>query len=459
MALAPSLAFEAWRDSGLARALKAAIAPLAIFSLAILLSACAGLGNGPDRRGEPGGRPAVAGPDGRMPRPDVSPIGPEGAAAYGSPRGPGGMGSGPLRIALLVPQSGGDKDKGDPLFDAAQMALFDAGRPDITLIVKNTANGAGAAAQSAINEGAEVIIGPFRGSDVGAVRAVAAPLGVPVFTFSSDTSVAGGGVYLMSFPLEDEVRTVVNYAASRGMGLFAVMSPQTPYARRAEAAFQRDVAAIGGQVVATAAYAPGAPSYSSVMQLDGRDFDALFLPASSKEGLQTIAGLVRFGPPPPPAPKPLTEEQIAAGVAPPPPPAPQPRAVIPDHILIGTGLWDEAGTGRSGALARGIFAASEPSAVASFANRFEGIYGHRPIRIASLAYDAVSLVATLGSAPPGQRFAQGAITDPNGFVGVDGIFRFLPNGTIQRGLAVIEVTGGGLSVIRAAPRSFQSIGS
>lgn len=456
MAFAPSPAFE--RDSGLVRALKAVLTRFAILSVAVLLSACA-MGNGPDGRGKPGGEVAGPGPDGRMPRPDVNPMGPEGPAAYGSPRGYGGMGSGPLRIGLLLPQSGGDKAAGDSMFDAAQMALFDTGRSDITLIVKNTANGAGAAAQSAINEGAEVIVGPFRGSDVAAVRGVAGPLGVPVFTFSSDTSVAGGGVYLMSFPLEEEVRAIVNYSASRGMGLFAVMSPQTPYSRRAEAAFQRDVAAIGGRIVANAAYSPGGVSYSSVMQLDGKDFDALFIPASTKEGLTSIAGLVRFGPPPPPAPKPLTEEQIAAGVAPPPPPAPLPRAVIPDHVLLGTGLWNDSSTGKSGALARGIFAAPEPSAAASFSNRFEGVFGHRPISIASLAYDAVSLAATLGSAPPGQRFTRDAITNPNGFSGVDGIFRFLPNGTIQRGLAIIEVTGGGLSVVRAAPRSFQTPGS
>jgi hypothetical protein len=461
MALAPPLAFEAGRDSGLVRFLKGGLTAVAVLAGALLLSACAGFGNGPSGReaGGAAGDQTVAGPNGRMPRPSVNPMGPEGPTAYGSPRGPGGMGSGPLRIALLVPQSGGEKARGENFFDAAQMALFDTGRSDITLIVKNTANGAANAAQAAINEGAEIIIGPVFGREVASVRAVAAPLGVPVFTFSTDSSVAGGGVYLMSFPMEEEVRAAVNYAASRGMGLFAVMSPQTEYAQRATRTFERDVSAIGGRLVASAAYTPGGVSYGSVMQLDGKDFDALFIPASSREGLQSIAGLVRFGPPPPPAPKPLTEEQIAAGVAPPPPPAPLPRAAIPDHVLIGTGLWDEASNGRSGALARGFFAAPDPSSRASFSNRFKGIYNYTPIANASIAYDAVSLAATLGSASPGQRFTQSAITDPNGFRGVDGIFRFLPNGMIQRGLAIIEVSGGGLSVVRRAPSSFQDAGS
>jgi len=456
MALAPSLPSSPWSGSGLARRLKAICSALLIVAGSALLTACQMPGEGPGEGTVL--TPGEAGPGGRGPRPDVNPIGASGPAATGAPRRPGGIGMGPVKIALLVPQTGRGKDLGNPLFDAAQMALFDTGRSDITLIVKDTGRGAANAAQSAINEGAEIILGPVFADEVASVRAVAAPLGVPVITFSSDTSVAGGGAYTLSFPPEEEIRAIVNYAAGRGMGLFAVMSPGDSYGRRASSAFARDVAAIGGTVVANAAYAAGGPGYSSVMALDGKDFDAIFVPGGGG-GLRGIAKLIAFGPPPPPAPAPLTDEQIAAGVAPPPPPAPLPRAVLPDHILLGTGLWDEPSNGTSGGLARGVFAAPEPSTRQSFGARFEGVYGYRPPRVASLGYDAVSLAATLSDGLPGQRFTQGTIADPNGFAGVDGIFRFLPNGTIQRGLAIIEVTGSGFSVIRGAPRSFQDFGS
>ncbi|BCW86918.1 Penicillin-binding protein activator LpoA [Alphaproteobacteria bacterium SO-S41] len=463
MALAPTLPSWSFSGSGLARRLKAICSAALIVLGAAALSGC-------QTAAEPGQgtvlEPGSGGPGGpgRGPRPNVNPLGPEGPVASGAPRRPGGIGMGPVKIALLVPQSGRGKDLGNPLFDAAQMALFDTGRNDITLIVKNTSNGAGNAAQQAINEGAEIILGPVFAEDVAAVRAVAAPLGIPVISFSSTSSAAGGGVYLLSFTPEEEIRAVVNYAASRGMGLFAVMSPNDTYAVRATATFQRDVAATGGQIVANAAYNAGGPVYSSVMQLDNKDFDAIFVPGGGK-GLQNIAKLIRFGPPPPPpppAPPPLTDEQIKAGVAPPPappPPPPPPRAVLPEYVLLGTGLWDESGNGSAGGLTGGLFAAPEPSTRQSFSARFEGIYNYRPPRVASLGYDAMSLAATLSDNLPGQRFTQSAITDPNGFGGVDGIFRFLPNGTIQRGLAIIGVTGGGFTVIKPAPRSFQDTGS
>ncbi len=462
MAFASPLAVIPTSSSRLGRALKAAFTGLVLLTGAAALSGCTMT----EMVGDGGRRVEDSGPvgPGRGPRPDVNPIGPEGPVATGGPRMGTGVGSGPLKVALLVPQSGRARDQiaiGNAISDAAQMALFDAGRSDITLIVKNTGAGAGSAAnaaQQAINEGAEIILGPVFAEEVGAVRAVAAPAGVPVIAFSSDSSAAGGGAYLLSFPPEEEIRAIVNYAAGRGVGLFAVLTPQNAYGRRAAGAFRRDVAAIGGSVVAEATY-PGARDamYPAVMQLDGKDFDALFIPDGGAN-LRDIAGFVRFGPPPPPAPKPLTDEQIAAGVAPPPPPPPPVRAVLPEHMLLGTGLWDEPASGASGGLARGAFAAPEPSARSSFSARFEGAYGYRPPRVASLGYDAMSLAATLSSDLPGQRFSARAITDPNGFSGVDGIFRFLPNGTIQRGLAIIEATGSGFSVVRAAPRTFQAAG-
>ena len=55
--------------------------------------------------------------------------------------------------------------------------------------------------------------------------------------------------------------------------------------------------------------------------------------------------------------------------------------------------------------------------------------------MASLAYDAVSLVALLSPGRPYHRFTIGALMDPNGFSGVNGIFRFKADGTSERGLA------------------------
>ena len=48
--------------------------------------------------------------------------------------------------------------------------------------------------------------------------------------------------------------------------------------------------------------------------------------------------------------------------------------------------------------------------------------------------------------------------NPSGFTGVDGLFRFRPDGLVQRGLAVLEVQPQGNVVISPAPQSFEEVG-
>jgi branched-chain amino acid transport system substrate-binding protein len=123
--------------------------------------------------------------------------------------------------------------------------------------------------------------------------------------------------------------------------------------------------------------------------------------------------------------------------------------------LLGTGLWDDAGTAKELALDGGWFAAPEPNADNSFNDKYRAIYGAPPPPLASLAYDAVSLVALLSNGAPYHRFTNAALMDPNGFAGVNGIFRFNADGTSERGLAVLEVQQDGFHVVSPAPSTFQ----
>ena len=100
--------------------------------------------------------------------------------------------------------------------------------------------------------------------------------------------------------------------------------------------------------------------------------------------------------------------------------------------------------------------APEPDADDAFGGRFRETFGSDPPQLASLAYDAIGLVALLSSGEPYHRFTQAALMDPNGFSGVDGIFRFNADGTSERGLAVLEVAPDGFHVVSPAPKTFQS---
>ena len=157
----------------------------------------------------------------------------------------------------------------------------------------------------------------------------------------------------------------------------------------------------------------------------GRSFDALLLPEGGAK-LRQIAGQVK-----------------AAGSDPKP------------LQLLGSGLWDTPDIGNDPALVGGWFASSPPEARQDFDRRFSSTYGHNPPRLASLGYDAAALAAALARGQGAEPFSQQAIVNPSGFTGVDGLFRFAPNGLVQRGLAVLEVEPQGTAVVSPAPQNFQ----
>lgn len=338
-------------------------------------------------------------------------------------------------MALLLPISapGSASSVAKALKQAAELALFDFDNPDISLVPKDTMgtpNGARAAAQSAVKDGAELIIGPLFAQEVSAAAQVARSAGIPMIAFSSDEKVAGNGVYLLSFLAGRDVPRIVSFAMSRGKRNFAVLVPQTAYGRIAEAAFAKAVASGGGSAPVRASFG-GSNMEAAVQQVasavqSGQQIDALFLPAGQEELPRLAPQLAAAG---------LTSAKVQ---------------------FIGTGQWDYPNVGSQQALVGGWYPAPDPKGWNSFAQRYAKTFGGTPPRIASLGYDAMSLAVSLSQNPPGQRYSFSQLTRPSGFAGVDGLVRLLPDGTSERGLAILEVRPGSPSVISPAPRSFST---
>src|SRR5271157_6611290 len=198
------------------------------------------------------------------------------------------LGTGQVRIALILPLSAGGNAgvAGQAMRNAAEMALAEFNSPNIQLLVKDdggTAEAARLGAQQALDEGAEIILGPLFAQSVSVVGQVARGRNIPVIAFSTDTNVASAGVYLLSFLPESDVRRIVQYAASTGKRSYAALIPDNPYGTVVEAAFKQDVVRRGGQIVALERYphdkaAMAAPA-KNVAQAAGRA-DALFIPDS-----------------------------------------------------------------------------------------------------------------------------------------------------------------------------------
>jgi branched-chain amino acid transport system substrate-binding protein len=339
----------------------------------------------------------------------------------------------PVRVGIILPFSSsaaGTRNLAASMLKAAELAMFDSGNHNILLMTADEGNGgatAAKAAQQLLAQGAEVIVGPLFGPSVQAVAPIARDRGVPVLAFSTEKSVAGNGAYLLSFLPQIEVRRVVSYAAANGHHQFAALLPHSAYGDVAGSAFNDAVTSVQGTVVDVEHFNTDAGDVAVPSEAVVKSGADAVLIAQGGVMLRAIAPTLSF------------------------------HGASRDKVkLLGTGLWaDDPQLARESSLEGSWFAAPAPNADEQFVTKYRTSFGAAPASIASLAYDAVSLVALLSQGAPYHRFTQAALMDPNGFAGVNGIFRFTPDGTSERGLAVMEITPTGPVVLSPAPTTFQ----
>jgi ABC-type branched-subunit amino acid transport system substrate-binding protein len=354
----------------------------------------------------------------------------------GSPSAPAGpaqqpvtAGTGQVKVGLILPlsASGNAGVAAQSMKNAAEMALAEFQNPNIQLLIKDDSgspSGAQAGAQQAVDEGAEIILGPLFAASVPAVAQVARTRGISVIAFSTDSSVAGRGVFLLSFLPESDVNRIVEYSASIGKKSFAALLPENAYGNVVEAAFKTAVSRRGGRIAAFEKYGAdrSAPA-RTVAQALGQA-DALMIADDGESVVATADALTAAG------------------------------ANLRNIQLLGTGLWDNPRVFSNPNLQGGLYAAPDPSGFRAFSGRYRTRYGGEPVRTATLAYDAVALVAALARTQGGQRFSQDVLTNPSGFAGIDGLFRFRPDGSNERGLAVMRVGNSGGVAVAGSPKSF-----
>ncbi|MCW5714541.1 MAG: penicillin-binding protein activator [Bauldia sp.] len=364
--------------------------------------------------------------------------GPPPAIPTGAPVTGEVLGTGTIRVALLVPLSanGNAAEAAQNIRNAAQLALREFSNANIQILVKDdlgTPEGARAAATEAISQGAELILGPLFAASVSAAAEVARPQGIPMIAFSTDVSVATAGVYLLSFLPRNDVQRIIPYAARNGYTNIAALLPDNAYGTLAEAALREIATASGIRIVAVQRYAldrsamqPAAEAIADLV-IAGQA-DAVFMP----DGGDAVPFLA----------------QIMAA-----------KGIRPGQIqFLGSGQWNDDRIRTETALAGGWYPGPDLGGFRTFSSRYSAAFGTTPFATATLGYDATILAAGLAANFGPARFAPATITNPNGFRGIDGAFRFLSSGLNQRALAIYEIDRSGTErVVDPAPAGFAGV--
>ena len=347
----------------------------------------------------------------------------------------------PVPVALLVP--GGSGQSGDELLarslqNAARLAIADLGNVRIDLRVYQTGGSPGQAqamAIRAVDEGAKIILGPVYAQEANAAGAAVSARGVNVLSFSNNTDIAGGNVFVLGPTFRNTAARLGRYAVRQGQGRIMVVHDRTTAGEVGRAAIEVGVRSAGGTVVATGGYefsqngiVAAVPGIAAAAKANGAQ--AMFFTADTAGALPLLTQLLADN-----------------GVSP------------QTTRYIGLTRWDiPAATLALPSVQGGWFALPDPGLYAQYQSRYQAAYGEVPHPISGLAYDGIAAIGALVKNGQANALTGAALTQGAGFVGVSGIFRLRGDGTNERGLAIAQIQNNQVVVIEPAPRSFAGAG-
>lgn len=348
----------------------------------------------------------------------------------------------PVVVALMVPLGSGESvtdQLAQNMVNAARMAVADVRNANIDLRVYETggeAATAAAAATRAIEEGAQIILGPLYSSTTSAIAGIARQKGINVLSFSNNPAVAGGNVFIMGTTFDNIADRLISHTVAAGYPNVAIVHQEGVEGEAGRAAVANAIARNGAALVATASYTlqlemmgEAAETIADTLRASGAN--TVFFTDSPLQGLGFMTAS-------------LASEAFRTNR---------------DAQFLGLTRWDTSNEVLvTPSLQGGWFATPDPALIIEFETRYQLAYGAEAHSLSGLAYDGVAAVGAMiqsaRAAGDSDAFSIQRLTAPSGFVGVTGIFRFKADGTVQRGLAILEVNNGVATMVSAAPRSF-----
>jgi len=344
-----------------------------------------------------------------------------------------------VQVAMLLPVSsaqGGDSVIARGLENAARLAAADMPNVNLEITVFDTqgqAAQAAAVARQAVSQGADIIVGPLRSDAAAAVGVAVANSNVSVLSFSNNTEIAGGNVFVLGHTFANTANRVVGYAASQGRNQIVLTHANNLAGQVARDAVLSAAAASGATVLGTVPYEFSQTGVVNVVPeivslVRSSNANGLLLTSDSAGALPFFAQLLPENG--------LDTDQVQ---------------------MLGLTRWDTPPqTLEFDGIQGGWFAVPDPSATADFNARYTGTYGENPHLLAALGYDALRAVGETATGTG--RLAGADLTASAGFNGANGVFRLLSDGTNQRAMAIAQVIDNQVAVIDPAPRRLGGFG-
>lgn len=376
---------------------------------------------------------------------------------------------GSFRVGVLLPLSGKAAKQGQGLKNASMMALDDVKNQKLILQfydTKSSPEGARTAVENALNQRSKLIIGPLMSSEVQAISTQTQSAGVPVIAFSTSQEVLQPSVYTLGLLIDEQVDRIISYAHAQGRIRFALLVPDNAtgiaVAKAAVSAAQFN----GAEITRIAFYPPATTDFSGIVkqltdygnrshQLNGMkanlqaqaargdvaaqkqlrqlkttgsvgevDFDAVIIPEQGSK-LKSIISMFGYY-----------------------------DVFAPQVKFLGTSVWENSNLNKETMIVNSWYPTLSRYQSTYFSNKYSQLFGQRPSSLDSFGYDAVALASALSE--QGDSDLNQAITNPDGYIGINGAFRLFANGTNQHSLDIMEIHSQGDVVVDGAAKSFDS---
>lgn len=347
----------------------------------------------------------------------------------------------PIPVALLVPYESaqsGDNTLAKSIENAARLAMADLNGVQIDLRVYPTggqAERASAAASRAVTDGAKIILGPVYGGSAKLAGIAAGNAGVNVLSFSNNTDVAGGNVFILGATFDNTANRLVRYATQQGKNRIMVVNAQSPAETAGATAIKSAIARNGASLAGEKSFELSQQGVVAAIQpiastARSSGANAVFFTSGNDGAMPLLAQM-------------LPESGIKS----------------PDTQYIGLQRWNFPASAVSlPGLQNSWFAIPDQRLVQNFSSRYSTAYGQAPHALAGLAYDGIAAIGALAKSGNSQALTAQALTRGSGFVGVNGIFRLKSDGTNERGLSIATIQNNQVIEIDPAPRAFGGAG-
>lgn len=359
--------------------------------------------------------------------------------APSSGSGPSVNTNAPVPVALLIPRSdSGAGAVAASLENAARLAVASLDGVQIDLRVYDTAGDAQRAAlqaETAVAEGAQIILGPLFGEAANAAGVAVADNGVNVLSFSNNPSIAGGNVFVLGPTFRNTANRLLGYASRQGRNSVVIVHPQNVEGEFGKATIQAAASQTGVRVAAIESFAFSQEGVASAVpriraSIGTTGADSIFLTSNAAGALPMLLQLL-----PEAGVNPATTQYM--GLA---------RWDVPTHILSMPGAQG------------GYFTLPDTAAKNAFDSRYRAQFGQEPHPLAGLAFDGIAAIGALVRQGRSDALTARALTQNSGFQGANGVFRLRPDGTNERGLAVATVRNNQVTILDPAPSGFGGAG-